>query len=199
MKREETGYVYYENGSKNRKGTFSERNVGNKVVKSVTVPEAGERCHVYILDLYMSKLPSDAHKAGAFYFRPLPKPASKGPWYTAVPIGRNTLGGMVKNSAACIEDGSRVFDWRSTMDKKYSHLPGVRKMHDFMIVRSVNGEVVMKLRTHCHTGTPIESPLHVVDPTQSGSLRSNYCDHLRPLAADTIAHVAATSLMPAHG
>ena len=53
------------------------------------------------------------------------------------------------------------------MDKKYSNLPGVRKIHDFMIVRGVKGEVVMKLRTHCHTRTPIESPLHVVDPTQS--------------------------------
>ena len=97
MKQEETGYVYYENGSKNRKGTFSGRNVGNKVVKSVAVPEAGERCHVYLLDLYISKLPPDAHKASAFYFRPLPKTASKGPWYTAVPIGKNTLCGMVKN------------------------------------------------------------------------------------------------------
>ena len=63
------------------------------------------------------------------------------------------------------------------MDKKYSNLPGVRKIHDFMIVRGVNSEVVMKLRTHFHTGTPIESPLHVVDPTQSGSPRSCYHDH----------------------
>ena len=66
MKREETSYVYYDNG------TFSERNVGKKVVKSITVPEASERCHVYWLDPYISKLPSDAHKAGAIYFRPLP-------------------------------------------------------------------------------------------------------------------------------
>ena len=92
-------------------------------------------------------------------------------------------------STACIEDGSHIFDWRSIMDKKYSNLPGVRKMHDFMIVRGVNSEVVMKLRTHCHTGTPIESPLHVVDPTQSGSPRSCYRDHPRSLAADKITHV----------
>ena len=44
-------------------------------------------------------------------------------------------------------------------------------------------------RTHCHTGTPIESPLHVVDPTQSGSPRSCYHDHPRSLAAEKIAHV----------
>ena len=99
IKREETGYVYYENGSKNRKGTFSERGMSNKVAKSVAVPEAGERCHVYLPDLYISKLPPDAHKAGAFYLRPLPNT----PWYTAVPIGKNTLCGMVKN--VCVKAG----------------------------------------------------------------------------------------------
>ena len=68
VKREEAGYVYYKNGSKNHKGTFSERGASNKVVMSVTVPEAGERCHVYLLDLHIRKLPPDAHKAGDFYF-----------------------------------------------------------------------------------------------------------------------------------
>ena len=97
IKQEETGYVYYENGSKNHKGTFSGRSIGNKVVKSVTVPEAGERCHVHLLDLYISKLPPDAHKAGAFYFCPLSKTPSTWPWYSAVPIGKNTLCGMVKS------------------------------------------------------------------------------------------------------
>ena len=41
------------------------------MVMSVTVSEAGERCHVYLLDLYISKLPPDVHKADAFYFRPV--------------------------------------------------------------------------------------------------------------------------------
>ena len=49
-------------------------------------------------------------------------------------------------STGCIEDGSHIFDWRSAMAKKYSDLPGVWKIHDFLIVRSINGQVVMKLR-----------------------------------------------------
>ena len=106
IKREETGYVYYENGSKNHKGTFSKRSIGNKVVKSVTVPEAGERCHVHLLDLYISKLPPHAHKAIAFYFRPLPNTPSTGPWYSAVPIGKNTLCGMVKSM--CEKAGLKI-------------------------------------------------------------------------------------------
>ena len=92
-------------------------------------------------------------------------------------------------STSCIEDGSHIFDWRSAMAKKYSDLPGVRKMHDFLIVRGINDQVLMKVRTSCHSGTPIESPLRVVDSTQSGSPTGCYCDHPRPLTADKMAHV----------
>ena len=63
----------------------------------MTAPEVGKRCQVHLLDLYISKLPPDAHKAGAFFFRPLPNTLSTGPWYSVVPIGKNTLCGMVKS------------------------------------------------------------------------------------------------------
>ena len=92
-------------------------------------------------------------------------------------------------STGCIEDGSHIFDWRSAMAKKYSDLPGVRKIHDFLIVRSINGQVVMKLRTSCHSGIPLESPLRIVDSTQSGSPTGCYRDHPRPLTANKIAHM----------
>ena len=65
IKREETRYVYYENGSKNCKCTFlKETYIGNKVVESVTEPEAGKRCHVHLLDIYICKLLPDAHMQG---------------------------------------------------------------------------------------------------------------------------------------
>ena len=35
-------------------------------------------------------------RAGAFYFWPIPNTPSTGPWYSAVPIGKNTLCRMVK-------------------------------------------------------------------------------------------------------
>ena len=68
---------------------------------SVTVSEAGERRHVYLLDLYISKLPPDVHKADAFYFRPV-KDTNKRAWYTAVTIGKNTLCGMVKTKVGAL-------------------------------------------------------------------------------------------------
>lgn len=44
-----------------------------------------------------------------------------------------------------VEDGRHVLTWRQTLGIKYSDLPGVRKLHDFFIVRQHNGEVVMKV------------------------------------------------------
>ena len=53
-------YVYYENVSKNRNGSFKKINIKSKVVTVYACPEAGERCLVYILEKYISKLPSFA-------------------------------------------------------------------------------------------------------------------------------------------
>ena len=52
-------------------------------------PEVGERCPVFILDTYLSKLPPKAHECDLSYLRPLseaPTDASV-PWYAAVPVG----------------------------------------------------------------------------------------------------------------
>ena len=62
-----------------------------------------------------------------------------------------------------IEDGTKVLQWRESMGKKYSDLPGTRKYHDFMIVRTHEDKVVMKVREHCYCGSLTNSPLHVTD------------------------------------
>ena len=70
--------------------------------KSVTIsanPAAGERCHVSILDLYLSKLPTAAHESDIFYCKPMVSaPTDKySPWYFPLPIGKNTLAKMVQD------------------------------------------------------------------------------------------------------
>ena len=50
--------------------------------------------HVRLLDLYLQKLPPEAIERDIFYIRPLDKiPLNDptAPWYTSVPVGRNTL------------------------------------------------------------------------------------------------------------
>ena len=84
--------------SKNRIGGLKQLRVKNK---------AGERCHVYIIDLYLSKLPEAAFVRDNFYVQPLCNnsiPVDPGkPWFTANPIGRNSLSKIVKE--VCVEGG----------------------------------------------------------------------------------------------
>ena len=100
-----SGYIYTENASKNQSGGFAQLSVEHKVVPVYASTAGPERCHVQILDLYLSKLPTEAIQADNFYVRPLqsvPKIASK-PWFTAVPVGRNTLTSMFRDM--CTEAG----------------------------------------------------------------------------------------------
>jgi len=57
-----------------------------------------------------------------------------------------------------IEDGVSVLQWRETLRTKYSDLPGTRKYHDFLIARSYDGSVVMKVRESCCSGSFCRSP-----------------------------------------
>lgn len=95
-------YTYSENASKNRKGGVAQMRVEHKTVVSIADPEAGSRCHVYLLDKYMEKLPLQAIEKDIFYCRPLPTTPTDPtkPWFTAVPIGRNYLTKMVSNMFA---------------------------------------------------------------------------------------------------
>ena len=56
------------------------------------------RCHVKILDRYLQVLPHDSNDSDVFYLKPLAEvpPDPSMPWYTNVPVGKNTLGTMMK-------------------------------------------------------------------------------------------------------
>ena len=90
-------YIYTENGSKNHSGSFIGASVQNKQVPIYsTYGTVGKRCHVYILDLYISKMPEKAKQSDWFYLRAV-SAKSLGSWYFASPIGEHTLGCMVKD------------------------------------------------------------------------------------------------------
>ena len=91
-------YTYTEHGSKNSSGGLKELHLNNKVVTQYENPEAGSRDHVYSLDKYFAKLPSDVWDKDNFYVRPLPSIPTdpQKPWFTSVPVGRNKLNSMVK-------------------------------------------------------------------------------------------------------
>ena len=58
--------------------------------------------------------------------------------------------------------GDVIYDWRAKISAKYSKLPGIRELHDFIIVRlseSDNKTATMLVREWCYSGTPKKSPL----------------------------------------
>ena len=90
---------YTEHGSKNRPGGRHQLNLNNKTVVQYAQPQLGDRCHVFLLELYISKLPVSALEHNLFYMKPrarIPDSASD-PWYTAQPMGHNTLDKYLKN------------------------------------------------------------------------------------------------------
>ena len=95
-------YTYREFGSKNRQGGFSSLNSDNKVVKQYENLSGSGPCHVKILDIYLSKLPTKAKENDVFYLTPLPKrpPDGTKPWYTITPVGKNRLNGLLKEMCA---------------------------------------------------------------------------------------------------
>ena len=49
------------------------------------------------------------------------------------------------------------------MTKKYSKLPGIRNLHDFLFTRhAATGMLVTKARKFCYTGVFENAPIHVL-------------------------------------
>ena len=100
---EESGefVVYKENGSKNRSGTYKEKAYSNKIVTHYADSTLGDKCYVYILKLYFSKLSPTLFEdsSAVFYYRAneIPKYVSGRMWFSIQPAGRNTLATMLQS------------------------------------------------------------------------------------------------------
>ena len=74
------------------------------------------------------------------------------------------LKSICDRSATChIETGEQILTRRNTLGEKYSDLPGVRRYHDFLVVKAHDGLVVMKVRENCFSGSWKDSPLRIRD------------------------------------
>jgi hypothetical protein len=92
-------------------------------------------------------------------------------------------------SSTFIEDGSGLQNWRDFLGEKYSALPGVRKLHDFLIVRMHDDKVMMKVRERIFGGVWTSSPLRVVNPTVQLALTS-YGSNRHPLSKEKLTNMA---------
>ena len=92
-------FTYVEHGST---GRAKDLKFQNKEVPCPAIPECGHKCLVFLLDLYLSKLPKIAFEKDILYLRPKklkPSDADQ-PWYESSPVGKNTLRNMVKDMFA---------------------------------------------------------------------------------------------------
>ena len=64
-------YTYVESRSKNKSG--SNQKAANKIVPVYASPESGPQCIVYLLYIYLSKLPQGAKAPDTFYLWPVRK------------------------------------------------------------------------------------------------------------------------------
>ena len=114
-------YTYTENASKNRSGGVAQLDVSHKVVHQFTHPELGERCHVFILDKYLAKIP-DSVKVN--YVRPLNKApeSDNAPWFSSVAVGKNQLSKMVNKISQALPRISMSCRFKGhTLELLYAH------------------------------------------------------------------------------
>ena len=58
-----------------------------------------------------------------------------------------------ENITAVLENGRLIQNWREKVTIKYSKLPGIRDLHDFVMVRSPEtGSATMLVRDYCYGG-----------------------------------------------
>lgn len=91
--------TYSERGSKNNNGTSKSFRYENKEVPCPAIPDEQPRCLVFLMDIYLSKLPPYAFEHDVLYLRPkrtVPSDPTS-PWYDNIPVGKNTLSTMVKD------------------------------------------------------------------------------------------------------
>lgn len=83
------------------------------------------------------------------------------------------------------EDGTHILTWRDSLGQKYTKLPGVRNLHDFVFVKESSGKVLTVVRDFWFGGTWKESPPHPKQPNISGIPTCTYKDkHWHPIKAD---------------
>ena len=68
--------------------------------------------------------------------------------------------------------------------------PGVQKLHDFLVVRSHDARVIMKVRETIYSGAWSDSPLTIIDPSFPGIPTDTYAHHTRNLSKEKIANMA---------
>ena len=98
-------YVYTENASKNCGSGLGQLSLEHNHVPVYTSVTGGSKCHVELLDKYISKLPTSAKQQDFFYLQPLSQASEDKPWFSVQLCGKNYLVKMVPTTCMCAKAG----------------------------------------------------------------------------------------------
>ena len=73
------------------------------------------------------------------------------------------------------DKGSIVWAWRKTVANKYSNLPGIRELHDFLAVRNHGQDAAMKVRDNCYTCPLKNTPMKIAKGMNASDMALPVC------------------------
>lgn len=82
-----------------------------------------------------------------------------------------------RHAAVVMDNGKIVRSWREVVGEKYSNLPGIRDLHDFLALCSPGHNAVMKVRETCYTGTLRDTPMKITDELRVALPTVNHSYH----------------------
>ena len=68
-----------------------------------------------------------------------------------------------KHARVVIDTGKIVRSWREVVSAKYTSLPGIRDLHDFLALQDPSDQTVMKVKENCYNGTLRDIPMKITD------------------------------------
>ena len=169
-------YEYIENSSKNRAGGMAQLRLSHKKVPIYANPIVGERCHVFLLDKYFSKLPKCSKEKGFFYWKPLATlPGDPtAPWFGVTPVGRNVLAKVV----------SEMFQEAGVSERKTNHslrAAGVSQLFeagvDEKVIQNRSGHRSIDALRMYENVTPVQQ--QAVSNILTSGQKKNYRDEVK--------------------
>ena len=84
---------------------------------------------------------------------------------------------LLKYAAVVMDNGKIVRSWREVVGEKYSNLPGIRDLHDFLALCNPGHNVVLKVRETCYAGTLRDTPMKIIDELRVALPTVNHSYH----------------------
>lgn len=85
-------------------------------------------------------------------------------FYSSDVFNEKELSAVVSRIATVVTDSGKIVrSWREVVGEKYTNLPGIRDLHDFLALRNPGQNAIMKVRQKCYSGALVDTPMKIID------------------------------------